>query len=155
MPCRALLTLPHGRSATPPHQVPRPLLPYLLPPAFGYDPAATVGGAADLFASRGGPLFDRLAATEAAATLVLRALFTPARAHRLAAQVRFGGWPAWKPLRGPASRHLNPTRLAAQVAATQSPLYSPIRPLSYGLSALAPPPAWMASTRAHPGSPTA
>jgi len=67
--------------------VPPQLLPLLLPPAFGYDPATTVGGAADLFASRGGPLFDRLAATEAAATLVLRALFTPARAHRLATQV--------------------------------------------------------------------
>jgi hypothetical protein len=70
--------------------VPRTLLSSLLPSAFGYDPAAgTIGGAADLFGSRAGVAFDRLAAAEAAAGVVLDALFAPARMERLAAQTQF------------------------------------------------------------------
>ena len=68
--------------------VPRALLAYLLPSAFGYGPltAGTIGGAADFFGSRAGVLFDRLAAAEAAAGVVLDALFAPARMERLATQ---------------------------------------------------------------------
>ena len=68
--------------------VPRTLLPYVLPAAFGYDPmaAGSIGGAADFFGSRAGVVFDRLAAAEAAAGVVLDALFAPARMERVATQ---------------------------------------------------------------------
>lgn len=45
-----------------------------------------IGGKRDLFGSRAGNLFDRYAATEAAANIVTSAVFSPQRAERLATQ---------------------------------------------------------------------
>jgi hypothetical protein len=55
--------------------VPQNLIPYILPQAFGYEPA--LGGSSDIFQSRIGVLFDRLAPSEAAANLVISSVFNP------------------------------------------------------------------------------
>ena len=47
---------------------------------------SAIGGTADVFGSRAGALFDRLAATESAANIVVSAVFSPQRAERLATQ---------------------------------------------------------------------
>ena len=45
-----------------------------------------IGGSPDVFGSRVGALFDRLAATESAVNIVVSAVFSPERAERLATQ---------------------------------------------------------------------
>ena len=49
-------------------------------------PILAIGGVMDLFGSRAGALFDRYAATEAAANIVITAVFNPNRAQRIATQ---------------------------------------------------------------------